>query len=75
MPALKEDIIKYFTEDDGKELNVTSIYHEEMNKREVGQRSNRIEHIYGSAYITDCILGLKFRISAASFFQVCKIKY
>lgn len=41
-----------------------------MNKREVGQTSNRIEHIYGLEYITDCILGLKFRISAASFFQV-----
>lgn len=70
LSALKEDIIKYLTEGDGKELNATSVYLEEMNKREVGQTKNRIQHIYGSEYITDTILGLKFRISAASFFQV-----
>lgn len=68
--ALKADIIDYFTNREGKALNVTSIYVEEMNKREVGQQFNRMEHIHGSKYITDCILGLKFRISAASFFQI-----
>lgn len=67
---LKSDIIDYYTNREGKGLNVASIYIEEMNKREVGQQFNRMEHIYGSKYITDCILGLKFRISAASFFQI-----
>lgn len=38
--------------------------------RDVGQRSNVVEHIYGVKYITDVILGLKFRISPESFFQV-----
>lgn len=70
LDGLKADIIDYFTNREGKVLNVTSIYVEEMNKREVGQQFNRMEHIYGSKYITDCILGLKFRISAASFFQI-----
>lgn len=67
---LKNDIIDYYSNREGKVLNVTSLYIEEMNKREVGQQSNRIEHIYGSKYITDCILGMRFRISAASFFQI-----
>lgn len=66
---LTKDIVGFFTERDGKELNVTSIYVEEMNKREVGQTHNKINHVYGSKYINDTILGLKFRISAASFFQ------
>lgn len=67
---LIKDIIAYFIEREGKELNVTSIYLEEMNKREVGQTHNNMRHVYGSKYITDSILGLKFRISAASFFQI-----
>lgn len=69
LDELTKDIVDYFTERDGKELNVTSIYVEEMNKREVGQSQNKIHHVYGSKYINDSILGLKFRISAASFFQ------
>lgn len=67
---LIKDIIDYFMEREGKELNVTSIYLIEMNKRGVGQTCDKIRHIHGSKYITDSILGLKFRISAASFFQV-----
>lgn len=67
---LLADLVDYFTNREGKELNVTSMYMEEMNKREAGQMHNKIEHIYGSQYITDIILGLKFRVSAASFFQV-----
>lgn len=67
---LLKDIIDYFTERDGKELNVTSIYLEEMNKRDIGQTHDKFRHIYGLKYITDTILGLKFRVSAASFFQI-----
>lgn len=70
LDALKADIIDFFTNREGKELNVASLYVEEMNKREVGQQFNRMEHIYGSKYISDTILGLKFRISGAAFFQV-----
>lgn len=70
---LMKDIVDYFTVREGKELNVSSIYIEEMNKREVGQTQNKIHHAYGSKYINDTILGLKFRISAASFFQ-CNTK-
>lgn len=67
---LIKDIIEFFTERDGKELNVTSIYIEEINKRIIGQTQNIFRHVHGSKYISDTILGLKFRISAASFFQI-----
>lgn len=67
---LLNDIVDYFTQRDGKVLSVTSIYLEEMNKRDVGQIKHKIRHVYGSEYINDCILGLKFRISAMSFFQI-----
>lgn len=70
--SIKTDIVQYFSEGDGKELSVASIYFEEYNKREVGQVRNRMQHIYGSEYITDSILGLKFRIGPISFFQVHK---
>lgn len=70
LDALKSDIVAYFTERDGKEVPVASIYLETMNKRDAGQRANLIEHIYGVKYITDSILGLSFRISPESFFQV-----
>ncbi|XP_055299211.1 tRNA (uracil-5-)-methyltransferase homolog A [Sitodiplosis mosellana] len=67
---LLKDIVDFFTERNGKELNVSSIYLEEINKREIGQVQNNFRHVHGSKYITDTILGLKFRISAASFFQI-----
>lgn len=70
LPDLKKEIVEYFTEKEGVELNVSSIYVELMNKRDVGQRSNVVEHIHGVKYITDNIHGLKFRISPESFFQV-----
>jgi len=61
--------VKYFTEDEGKQLNVTSIYYEEIQKRVPGQKENVMKHIYGTTHIYDYILGLKFRISPVSFFQ------
>lgn len=70
LDELITDIVNYFTERVGNELDVTSIYIEEINKREVGQTHNKVRHVYGSKYITDMILGLKFRISAQSFFQI-----
>ncbi|XP_031623971.1 tRNA (uracil-5-)-methyltransferase homolog A [Contarinia nasturtii] len=70
LEELIKDIVNYFTERVSNELNVTSIYIEEINKREIGQTQNKVRHIYGSKYITDEILGLKFRISAQSFFQI-----
>lgn len=67
----QQDIVKFFTEDDdeAKSLNVTSIYYEEIQKRQSGQQGNVLVHIYGATHVHDFILGLKFQISPSSFFQ------
>jgi len=65
----QSDLVKFFTEEDGKCLNVTSLYYEEIEKRQSGQQGNVIKHIYGSTHVYDFIHGLKFRISPSSFFQ------
>lgn len=62
-------MIDFFTTGDGKELDVTSLYYEEIQKRVPGQKSNVIKHLHGKTHITETILGLNFRISPTSFFQ------
>ncbi|KAG4071923.1 hypothetical protein HA402_006084 [Bradysia odoriphaga] len=65
-----KEVVSFFTESGGKELNAKSIYIEKMNKRSAGQTSNEYIHVHGEKYITEIVHGLKFRISPASFFQV-----
>lgn len=70
---LKEEIQKiksYFFEGLGKEGNVTSLYLQRLKKRAPGELFLQFEHIAGTTHIHDEILGLKFRISPQSFFQV-----
>lgn len=66
---LQKSFVELFTEGAGKVLNVTSIYYEEIQKRQSGQHGNFIKHIFGDKYITETLLGLNFRISPNSFFQ------
>lgn len=66
---LQDDIVKFFTVDEGKCLEVTSLYYEEIEKRQSGQQGNVIKHIAGSTHVYDNIHDLKFRISPSSFFQ------
>lgn len=70
LDALKQDIIAFFSVGSGTELSVTSIYFEELNKRAPGQIRSVINHLYGAEYISDSILGIKFRIGPVSFFQI-----
>lgn len=65
----QKDFVSFFTEGEGGVLNATSIYYEEIQKRQSGQNGNYIKHIYGETHIKESILGLKFRISPNSFFQ------
>lgn len=66
---LQKSFVEFFTEGEGKLLNVTSIYYEEIQKRQTGQQGNIMKHIFGDTHIKESLLGLEFRISALSFFQ------
>lgn len=65
----QSDLIEFFTNGEGKELNVTSMYYEEIGRRAPGQKANYMKHLFGSTHITEKILDLKFRISPTAFFQ------
>lgn len=61
---------QFFQEDAGKEVPVTSLYWQEMRKRDQQQKRDQWHHLMGATHITDKIFGLTFRISPAAFFQV-----
>lgn len=66
-----DDLVKFFTEDDeGKDVLVTSLYWQEMKKRDQNQKRDPVHHLMGTTHITDRILGLTFRVSPEAFFQV-----
>lgn len=44
---LQQEFVEFFTEGDGKALEPSSIYYEEIQKMQSGQRGNYIKHIYG----------------------------
>jgi len=64
------DIIEYFSKGLGKQAEVTSLYFQKLKKRAPGEMFLPFEHIWGTTHIEDELLGLKFRISSVSFFQV-----
>lgn len=66
---LQKDFVEFFTTGEAKALNVTSMYYEEIQKRQAGQKGSVVKHIHGDTHIHEYILGLKFRISPCSFFQ------
>ncbi|XP_078083325.1 tRNA (uracil-5-)-methyltransferase homolog A [Mustelus asterias] len=73
-PELKElqgELAKYFTEGDGKDCGVTSLYFAEEGQRKTPNLEDLpLDHVTGEKYIYEELLGLKFRISPHAFFQV-----
>ncbi|XP_041781994.1 tRNA (uracil-5-)-methyltransferase homolog A isoform X1 [Anopheles merus] len=68
--TMKSSIVECLTSEPGKQAGISSIHFEVIQKRQQGQYTNPIEHLYGDTHIEDTILGLTFRISPAAFFQI-----
>uniref|UniRef100_A0A3B3CIJ8 tRNA (uracil(54)-C(5))-methyltransferase n=1 Tax=Oryzias melastigma TaxID=30732 RepID=A0A3B3CIJ8_ORYME len=71
LDALKSSMRAYFTEGDGKESGVTSLYFVRDGQRKSPNPEDLpCELVAGESCIHEELLGLKFRISPHSFFQV-----
>ncbi|KAI7813700.1 tRNA (uracil-5-)-methyltransferase homolog A [Triplophysa rosa] len=70
LEELKGNLRQYFTEGEGKESGITSLYFVRMGQRtSAGTEDLPCEHVAGTEWIHEELLGLKFRISPHSFFQ------
>lgn len=71
LAELQGKLAKYFTEGDGKDCGVTSLYFAEEGQRKSPNLEDLpLDHVYGDKYIYEHLLGLEFRISPHAFFQV-----
>lgn len=70
LKTFADDLVAFFREGEGKDVPVTSLYWQELKKRDQNQKRDPVHHLMGSTHITDRILGLTFRISPEAFFQV-----
>ncbi|XP_067649445.1 tRNA (uracil-5-)-methyltransferase homolog A-like [Haliotis asinina] len=66
----KELIRVYFTEGNGRDSGVTSLYFHQSRARASSEKNEPYELVYGETHIYEDVLGLKFRISPDAFFQV-----
>lgn len=71
LSALKTSMKEYFTEGEGKDCGVTSLYFvREGQRKSPSPEDLPCELVAGETCIQEEMLGLKFRISPHSFFQV-----
>ncbi|KAJ8380208.1 hypothetical protein SKAU_G00009860 [Synaphobranchus kaupii] len=71
LAKLKSSLRQYFTEGEGKESGVTSLYFvREGQRTSPNVEDLPCELVAGESWIHEELLGLKFRISPHSFFQV-----
>ncbi|AWP06559.1 putative tRNA (uracil-5-)-methyltransferase -like A [Scophthalmus maximus] len=71
LDALKSSMTEYFTEGEGKASGVTSLYFvREGQRKSPNPEDLPCELVAGDTCIHEELLGLKFRISPHSFFQV-----
>ncbi|XP_076265796.1 tRNA (uracil-5-)-methyltransferase homolog A [Rhynchophorus ferrugineus] len=66
----KEQLVDYFANGEGKKAMVTSLYYQEIVKKNPGENSTPAVLLWGDSHIYETILGLKFRISPEAFFQI-----
>ncbi|XP_041059333.1 tRNA (uracil-5-)-methyltransferase homolog A [Carcharodon carcharias] len=71
LEELQGKLANHFTEGDGKDCGVTSLYFAEEGQRKTPNLEDLpLDHVTGEKYIYEELLGLKFRISPHAFFQV-----
>ncbi|XP_075220008.1 tRNA (uracil-5-)-methyltransferase homolog B-like [Lycorma delicatula] len=69
---LKTDLINFFTVGDGHECNVVSLYLFVEKEKDVGEHKKIVpveEHIWGSKYLEEDVLGLKLEVTPDFYFQ------
>lgn len=66
---VKEKIVTHFTTGPGAPLGITSIFFKAYGQKEKGTE-HVLELLWGQEYITETILGKKFRVSPDAFLQV-----
>ncbi|XP_044131523.1 tRNA (uracil-5-)-methyltransferase homolog A [Bufo gargarizans] len=71
LAELKSSLANFFTDGPGKDSGITSLYFvEEGQRKSPNLEDLPVEHVTGSHYIYEELLGLTFRISPHAFFQV-----
>ncbi|XP_075220489.1 tRNA (uracil-5-)-methyltransferase homolog A [Lycorma delicatula] len=70
LEKVKESLRQYFSNGEGKDINITSLYFQIIRKKQSGEELPKPEHLFGEKYIVEELCGLKFRISPEAFFQV-----
>ncbi|XP_069476119.1 LOW QUALITY PROTEIN: tRNA (uracil-5-)-methyltransferase homolog A [Ambystoma mexicanum] len=73
LTELKASLARFFTEAEGKDSGVTSLYYAKEGQRKSPNDedvSSRLEHVAGMTCIKEDLLGLHFQISPQAFFQV-----
>lgn len=67
---LKKELTEFYEGYSREKFQCTSLYYQDVKRREPGQTAYPVEHLAGTTHITDCIHGLRFRISPLAFFQI-----
>ncbi|XP_055599792.1 tRNA (uracil-5-)-methyltransferase homolog A-like [Uranotaenia lowii] len=67
---LKSSIVDCLTSEKAKQIGISSVYFEPMEKKTSGSEERPMEHLSGDTHIVEEIHGLKFRISPKAFFQI-----
>lgn len=70
IPQLKQELIDFYANYDKAVFSCSSLYYQDLRRRQTGETFSPVEHLAGTTHITDVILGLRFRISPLAFFQI-----
>lgn len=68
--TIKNKIKEYYEFDETVKNSVTSLYFQEMKRKEKGTTSPEYDLLLGNKYIEEKLCGLRFKISPESFFQI-----